>query len=303
MGSNFYIFASVSFPVLFLALFFNSLGIFLLKSFPGIEIAQKVIIINLSLSEILIAVAWIAYLVAKMNGMTIDDRVLQVIWALRAGVYCFWFANMYILSLDRLMSCIFALKHRAQTSKKRMQRLMISLWIIFSVKSILLLIFNTKLLYQIYNTFVWITLDILTIFIYGLTYISIFLYTLKREKQRRARVQSLENRDKMRRVNTHFMKVVGFIFISFLVFEVVPSITEFSFFANGTNIPESLEGTVFLSYQLALLVDPLIYIFMQSRIRTFLYSKIETILGRIRGDKTENPALNRRLNSFIESGM
>ena len=303
MGGIIYIFASISFPVLFLALLFNSLGIFLLKSFPGIEKAQKVIIINLSLSEILIAVGWIGQLVATIAGLTIDDRAFQVIWALRAGVYCLWFANMYILSLDRLMSCIFALKHRAQMSKKRMQKLMTILWITFSVKSILLLIFNTRVLYQIYNTFVWITLDIVAIFIYSLTYISIFLYTLKREKQRRARTHSKENHEKIHRVNTHFMKVVGFIFISFLVFEVVPSITEFSFFANGTNIPRSLEVIIFLSYQLALLADPLIYIFMQSRIRMFLYSKIETILGRNRRDETENPAPNKRLSSFIDSGI
>ena len=281
MGTDLYIFASLSFPVLFFALLFNICGIFLLKSLPGIEVTQKIIIMHLSLSESFLAVGWIAQLTTNLNGLNYDDRLLQFIWAIRAGVYCFWFSNMYILSLDRLVSCIFALKHRAKMNKRFLRRLMIVLWILCSVKSVLLLMFNTRHLYQIYNTFVWITLDIIAVVIYSFTYISIFLYTMKREKQKRARTHSLESRENIQLVNPHFLKVVSFIIVSFIVFEVIPSITEFFFFAKGQNIPQILEGIVFLSYHLALLIDPLIYIFVQSRVRRFLFIKIRMVFGQI----------------------
>ena len=300
MGNNLYLFASLSFPVLFFALLFNSLGIFLLKSLPGIEIAQKVIITNLSLSEIFIAIGWIAHLIANLNGLTLNDRILQVIWGVRAAVYCFWFCTMYLLSLDRLVSCIFALKHRAQVNKSCMRRLMFILWILCSVNGLCLLISNTKLLYQIYNTFVWVALDVIAVLIYSFTYVWIYVFTLKRERQRRARTQSQESREKIYKMNPHFMKVVSLIIISFLVFEVVPSITEFFFFASGTKIPEFLEGLVFLSYQMALLVDPLIYLVMQSRIRRFLYGKMRTCFSRIRRERAKVTTSDTEVVAGIE---
>ena len=274
MSNNFKIFAIFSFPVLLFAIVFNACGIFLLKSLPGSDVTQTIIIINLSISEILIAVGWIGELVADIVGLTLEDRALLIVWAIRAGVYCFWFFVMYILSLDRFMSCVLALKHRAMVTKKRLRHLMTSLWTLCALSCLFLLVFDTSACHNIYNKFVWISLDAIAVLIYSLTYISIFAYNLKRERMKRVRTHSLESQENPSRINLHFFKIVGLIIISFIIFEVVPSVTEMSFFWNGSAVPEALEGFIALFYQLILLIDPLIYIFMQSKVRRLLFAKI-----------------------------
>ena len=291
MTHIFWIFTSISLSILLSSLVFNACGIFLLKSLRGNKLAQTVIIINLSVSEILIAIGWIAELIVSSIGLTFDDKPLLVIWAIRAGFYCFWFAVMYILSIDRFMGCIIPLQHRVTMTNRNIRRLMTGTWVACISSSIFLVILDTKSLFKIYNTYVWMSLDCIAVFIYTITYASIFIHTLKSKRMHRGNRKTSDNRQNANNNNLHFFKVVGVIMLSFVIFEFGPSMTEMSFYFTDNKIPEILDRSLRLCYQLNLLLDPLIYIFLQSRVRKLLFAKFRNIFHRNRGAK-RRPAVS-----------
>ena len=292
MHNTYWMFTGISYVILLSSLIFNAFGIYLLKLLRGSPLAQTVIIINLSISEMLIALGWLGELIATSIGMTFNDKALLVIWAIRAGMYCFWFADMYILSLDRFLGCIIPLKHRVMMTKCNVRRGIIGLWVVCISNSLLLILLDTKVYFQIYNVYVWISMDCIAVVIYALTYISIFCNATKSSRvQSRIRSSSQYQEDSSK-TNTHFFKVVALIILSFIIFEFCPSVTEmlFFYFTDG-NVPYMLDRIIKLFYHLNLLVDPLIYIFLPARIRTMLFMTLRRLCNNICG-KCRKGAVN-----------
>ena len=292
MHGTYWIFTGISFLILLSSLIFNACGIVLLKLLRGNALAQTVIIINLSISEIFIAIGWLAELVATSISFTFNDRVLLVIWAIRAGFYCFWFVDMYILSLDRFMGCIIPLRHRVIMNKSNVRRLIICLWFACISNSLLLLILDTKVYFRIYNKYVWISLDCIAVIIYALTYISIYCNTSNSARLKSRLKASSEYQEDSNKANMHFFKVVGLIILSFVIFEFCPSVTEMSFYFTDTDVPEVLDRSIRVFYQLNLLLDPLIYIFLPVRVRSLLFNKLRQSWNEIRR-KFRKPAVIR----------
>lgn len=288
MPGIFWIFTSVSLLILFSSLIFNICGIVLLNSLREGSTAQNVIMINLSLSEILLAIGWISEHIATCNGLTFDEKALLVIWALRAGVYLFWFLDMYLLSIDRFLGCIMALKHRLIMTRRNILRLLYIIWFICLSSSIALLILDTKFFLNFYNKYVWVSLDCIAVFIYTVTYMSIFVFTVKSERKRRRTRMVIVRNESGNKIGLHFFRVVGLILLSFVIFEFVPSITEMSYYLSASEIPEVLNGIIRLCYQLNLLLDPLIYIFLQERVRNLLYAKLQRVYTCFRRHRRRN---------------
>ena len=293
MQNTSWIFTGVSFFILVSSLIFNACGLYLLRRLRGNSLAQTVIIISLSISEILIAIGWLAELVATSLGLTFNDRILLVIWAIRAGFYCFWFADMYMLSLDRFLGCIMPLRHRVIMTKRNVRRLIICIWFACITNGLLLLMLNTKLYFKFYNTYVWISLDCIAVGIYTITYISIFANTSKSAKVNGRSRASSDRQDNSSKNRVHLFKVVGLIILSFVIFEFCPSVTEMSFYYTGTKIPYILDRLIRLFYQLNLLIDPLIYIFLPARVRSILFSKLRQIWSGLQSKFRRNIIHNR----------
>lgn len=264
------IFDISSYLIVIASLIFNSLGIYLLFLIRSNDFNQTIIIINLSISEILIAIGWIAEHTASRLGMTFNDRGMLIIWGLRAGVYCFWFFDMYILAIDRLIGCNFPLKHLRLVNKRNIEILMTLVWVICLANSLFLLLVDTKLYHFIYNKFVWLIFDCIAVVIYTVTYTSIFISSYRAKRKRRSTANSIGNTRK----NRQFLKIVSLIILTFLIFEVLPTTISMTYYYTNKTIPWILESIMNLSYQLALLTDPLIYIFLQSRVRMLLSKKV-----------------------------
>ena len=267
----------ISFLVLSLALMFNSCGIMLLRKLTGSEIVQSIIIINLSLAEILIALGWVAELMATHFGLSYGDRAMLVIWALRAGVYCFWFFDMYILAIDRFLGCNFPLKHLIFANSRNVKLLITIVWFICLLNSIILIFLDTRKCHEVYNKWVWILLDGVVVVIYAVTYASIFFSTLKSQTPTRPRAESINSQQSANKSKSQFIKVVGLIVLTFLIFEVCPTTIDVILTHKNKSVPSLLANFYKSFYQLALLFDPLIYIFLQSRVRRLLARKIRGI--------------------------
>ena len=104
------------------------------------------------------------------------------------------------------------------------------------------------------KSYLWPTLDVLFLLMFVVTYASIFVVLARR----RFGLQLAHNSNQ-----TQFIVTVTAILVSFLCLEAVPTLV-FAFHELPT---KSFDQVLLLVYKLNLLCDPLIYIFLQRRVR------------------------------------
>ena len=195
----------------------------------------------------------------------------HIIWGARAGFYTVWYLLLYFLTTDRFMACNFALKHRSMATRNNIKITVVTLWMI-GLANGLILCFDFQMFFDVYEKYVWLILDGVLLLIIIVTYSTIFV-----RKLRRTRVQTFIDirvlKFKSRRLvgQQQFVKVIGLIVLTFILFEVVPT-TVFLFIFKLTKKRSGLVfALIVLSYHTVLLTDPLIYIFLQDRVRkTFM---------------------------------
>ncbi len=268
------VFTIISCTLAGLSAIFNCLGIYLLQQITTSNINQIMILINLGASEIIIAIGWLAEETCSSYGYTYDDRNLQVIWALRAGAYCFWFIDMCFMAIDRCIGCSFPLKHRGLMSKRRINRLLRLIWLLCGMNSVFLLVVDTRAYYGAYNAIVWFVFDCISVGVFIVAYASIFYHILKRKRALKLGKNAFDAQQIAANRNQQFLKIVGLITVTYLIFEVCPTTVTMIYFHSGNSIPDPLASILDLSYVMAIFIDPLIYIFLQGRVRRLLWDKL-----------------------------
>ncbi len=283
-----------------LSLIFNSLGIYLLYEIKTCYANQILILINLSISEIIISVGWLAEETIAFIGFTYADRATQIVWALRAGAYCFWFIDMCLMAIDRWFGCNFPLKHRAFASTRKASRILQVTWLLCLANSIFLLIVDTEHYHQIYNRIVWFVFDCVSVVIFAIAYSSISYYLFfKRRKVFRSRRVANRNFVPVHR-NQHFLRVASLIIFTYLIFEVCPTTIIMVYFQNQQDIEEPLASILDMCYVIAIFIDPLIYIFLQGRIRRLLVRKIQCRGSRESSAFSPRVAVILPLKDFVQ---
>eukprot|EP00794_Sanderia_malayensis_P019262 gene19262-21190_t len=262
---------------------FNCLGIYLLLQIRTNNSNQTSILTNLSLAEIIIAIGWLAEHTCMSYGYVYSDRPVQVVWALRAGAYCFWFTDMWIMAVDRCIGCSYPLKHRVLMNRVDINLLLKIIWLLCALNTVFLLFVNTHTYYLVYNRIVWLIFDCISVAVFIVAYGLIFFHIIKRRKRVLNLCRTVLHIQHMAaQRNQQFLKIVGLITVTFMIFEVCPTIVTMIYFHSGIGIPDPLASILDLSYVLALFVDPLIYIFLQARVRKLLMHKFNCCLLRNR---------------------
>ena len=261
----------LSLLILASSMFFNSVGIYLLNKTKNFGPGQIIIIINLSASELFIAVGYIIQdaFTLKGNDYTIyfNKTFAHIVWGMRSGFYTVWYLVMFTLTIDRFLACNFPLKHRKVATRPKIRTTMMIVWAVGLTNGVILST-NFHLFYNAYTKFVWLALDAVLLLIITVTYLTIFI---RRFQGRRSSVFKNMNNTALqsRRLTMHqqFVKVVGLIVVTFVLFEVAPTTAFLILFKMTSNGSEVALSIILLCYNLVILSDPLIYIFLQDRIR------------------------------------
>ena len=261
----------LSLLILGLSMFFNSVGIYLLKTTKNFGPSQIIIILNLSATELVIAVGFIIQdaFTLKGNDYTIyfNRTVGHIVWGIRSGIYTVWYFVMFFLTIDRFLSCNFPIKHRKFATRHKIKLVLIIVWILGLINAAILCA-NFHLFYNIYTKFVWLTLDAALLLIIIVTYSTIFIRRIKCKRNSGSR-HSEHGGVRTRRSLSHqqIIKVTGLIVVTFVLFEVAPTTAYLLLFKVTSNGSELVLSIILLSYYLVILTDPMIYIFLQDRIR------------------------------------
>ena len=272
----------LSLLILALSMFFNIVGIYLLKTTKNFGPSQIIIILNLSATELFIAVGFIIQdaFTLKGNDYTIyfNQTFAHIVWGIRSGTYTVWYMVMLFLTIDRFLSCNFPIQHRKFASRHNIKLVLIIVWILGLINAVILCV-DFHLFYNVYTKFVWLTLDAVLLLIIIITYSTIFIRRIKwRGNSGLRNSQQVGGRTRKSLSQQQILKVTGLIVVTFLFFEVAPTIAYLLLFKVTSNGSELVLSIILLSYYLVILTDPMIYIFLQDRIRNRFIQEARKLL-------------------------
>ena len=252
--------------VIGISLFFNIFGIYLLKTINRSKSTQIEIIVSLSAADIYHSIGYISKLVVDTNFPK-QSKANSIIWTTRAGVYHIWYAMHYLLTIDRFFGCNFPLQYRARISLKKVRKILVISWAISILLGILYCLFDIKKIKSFYDEYFWLANDVIFLALFVLTYSTIFYRKIKRNKMFGQRETISENRQ--------FLIVTTAILLAFLMLEIIPSQVILNL-----DMPIELKYEITaLLWNLNVLADPLIYIFLQPRFRIATMKKARRIFG------------------------
>lgn len=262
---------TLSFIISTASILFNAIGIYLLKKTRHFCPGQTVIILNLSATELFIAVGYVIQDAFTLKGNNYKEyfnaTFAHLVWSSRSGAYTVWYLVMLLLTTDRFLACNFPVKHRNFATRQNIKITLTVFWLAGIANGIILCV-DFHLFHNAYTKFVWLALDSFVLAIILIAYSSIFVHRISRKRispcQNAIRFMTIPRISTM---HQQFVKAVGLIVFTFLLFEIAPTVAYLVLFKLTSNGSEFALSIIFLSYEFVILSDPLIYIFMQDRIR------------------------------------
>ncbi|XP_057291067.1 uncharacterized protein LOC130613745 isoform X2 [Hydractinia symbiolongicarpus] len=247
-GYVFSILDVVSSIILTLSVIFNLLGVYLLKQHKSQRnIIQNSILVSMSLSEVLIALVDIVYMIAKFAGLDEEtSNIFVYCEEVVAGLFFTYYTVLFMLTFDRLLAFVLLLKYHSIVTIKRTRCCIVVAWVVGVI---------------IAFPFFFLSPDT-------------FFETWKR----RTVASGVAGREKMFVVTT-------IIIATFVLLVVIPDILyayRFVIHKIGSDTEETIIG---LCWELNYLCDPCIYIFLQKNIRTILLQKASKLYRKKEIDK------------------
>ncbi len=243
------IFSSISTFICLVVVSLNALGIYLLCATNPLN-NSTIILINLASSAIANSVVQVTcnFLIRYFSD---DDVILgtRKISSAKASLYYF---AMYLLTVDRLIATINPFKYRIFVTKKRLTRLILVIWTLVLILGISFFL-STKW-FKFFEKYMWIVYDMFFSILCSTTYGLIFF---------KLRFRRWFNNDKK------FFKITSFINLSFFILILIPDILYVLYAFENVVIFEVIS----IFWLTGMMVDPIIYIFMQPDLRSLLKSK------------------------------
>ena len=247
-----------------LVVLLNSSGIYFLRlTNKDGSCNQMMILVSLSSCNVFLAIFWMADL------LFIHFKAEHTIyfyrwWPFLGGQYLVWYAMIIILTVDRFVGCNFPIQHKVFVRRTFILRTIVSCWL----SSITLAVIGSCIAYhhlrEAMNIYFWPYLDMLCLVLFAVTYGSIFCVLARR----RFSLEATRSSDR-----SQFIITVTVLLISFLFLEAIPSIV----YAFTNNHSDNFRNIILTAFRVNLLCDPLIYVFLQSKVRLIARTKLRSL--------------------------
>ena len=258
----------LSIVVVVSAILFNAVGIYILKAARIGKSNQIRIIISLSVADILNCVGFLAQLSVDMSGhQALHSTPGLVIWMIRAVIYHPWYATFFLLTIDRFLACNFPFKYRSTFGRNTMRNIIVVMWTVTLIPGPIYCFFNMEKIRVFYDVYVWVALDAIFVLLFVVTYGS--LYYLK--KRSNLQIRHRDTGDD----NHRFFLVTTVILVGFIFFAIIPDFTMSLLISYAERTSIIAQPGFELWWNVNMLIDPFIYVFLQQKVR-------DTALGKIR---------------------
>ena len=255
--------------ILALVVIFNVSGIYLLKlTNSSGSCNQRMILMSLSSCNIVISFLWVGDMIS-IHFKATETKFYYRWWPFLAGTYIVWYAMILLLTIDRFIGCNFPIKHMMFVRKSVISGAIFVCWLIGLVLAVVGCLFGSSTLRPGARQYLWPSLDILFMLLFVATYGSIFRVLARR----RFRISTSNQTSDQ----SQFIVTVTALLFCFLALEAIPSII-FVFLKSPSTTYVKLQSTI---YKINLLCDPLIYVFLQQKVRAIAKQKFRTICSLI----------------------
>ncbi len=240
---------SVCSLIFLVAVSLSTLGIYLLQATKPLN-NSKIILINLASSEI--ANSAVEIIISHIMPFTSNKAKLLAMRKLNATSWIIYYFAMYLLTADRLVATLNPFKYRIFVTQKRLTRFILATWTLAVI--IGTSFFLSTRWFEVFDKHLWIAYDVFFVILCSITYGLIFF---------KIRSRRWFNNDKK------FFKITSLIILSFIIFILIPDIM-FLLYSYRNKIVLEIVSTMWL---IGMMVDPVIYIFLQPDLRSLLKSK------------------------------
>ena len=250
------------------AILFNAFGIYMLKASKIKKSNQIRIIISLSIADILNCIGFIAQLSVDLSGHdALDSKTGLVVWMIRAVIYHPWYTTFYLLTFDRFLACNFPFKYRSIFGRNTMRNVLIVIWTVTLIPGPIYCFFDMEKIRVFYDVYVWVAFDSVFMILFVVTYVSIYY----RKKRSKLQFRHRDTNDD----NHRFFLVTTVILVGFIFFAIIPDFTMSLLLSYAEKTSTIAQPGFELWWNINMLIDPLIYVFLQKKVR-------DTTLGKIR---------------------
>ncbi len=251
MPTIYVIFSSVSSFICLVSIILNALGVYLLFATRPLN-NSKLLLVDLAASEIVNSVIQIVY--GSLRSFSDKESVL-ILRKVSTTSWIVLYLAIFLLTIDRLIAIRYPLKYRACVTKKRLTRTMWAMWIFGLVLGGSFFVSNAWFVFFYYKAHLWVVFEVTLMIVCSTTYALIFV------KIRSRRWVDNSNR---------FFKIASLIILSFIFFVLFPDVVYVFYPENARLVFESLCIVWFTR----MMLDPVIYIFLQAELRSLLKSKL-----------------------------
>ncbi len=252
----------------FVSVLLNCLGLYLLTAFKPMS-NSKFLLANLAGTDIVVSVVQITYnFIYAFSGkdvFLIFERVLGTIWLS-------YYFSVFFLTIDRLIAVRFPWKYRAVVTKKRLKFSILVAWLLLVILGTSLFLSNEW--FEYFLKYTWLVLDVTFLTTCAITYGIIFTKILQRRRFGNNNDEETSNERRQRLVinrEKKFVKIVALIMISFLMLILIPDLIMHQWDS------EKLQAFSNIAWPMALIMDPVVYIFLQDDLRSLLKRRVFNI--------------------------
>ena len=273
--SDFIPISAVAFALVALALFLNLLGIYLLSQVKSYRTHQKIILMSLSASEILMSISATAYYVMVLGN---KETLWSFGWFFHifgTGTYLTYSLIMITITLDRLAMSIFSLRYQAIVTSRRVIIVLISCWII-GPSCITILYFVDRIKKQITH----VIIDLTFIAISTATYSYILHNLIKRKRtfqvnqSKKSCHRSTDRKLSQQNSSSKFYFTSGLIIFSYITLVAVPNLIKEFKQLKEIKLLCREHAVLYLISLINFIVDPCIYIYLQKPVQNVLKRKL-----------------------------
>ena len=262
----------ISFVVLIFTFGFHTFGIYLLCKLRENRTNQQMIILNLSMDELLCSISDIIIVILFWSGMTYKREIMRTFNIISNIFYILQRLFIFLITLDRFLGAKLGLKYSVKFSKRKAIAILICLWLTglsFLVPLFLLPAGHRNDVFRI----VYPTLDGLVVICALVTYIYIAKRLYSKGISEARRTSDQENKQ-VPAPTKKLLKMASLIIASFIIFVVIPDMIYLVVVVLLKKQVAVLVNILTILWQLNLLADAIIYIFLQRRVREQFFRTI-----------------------------
>ena len=250
---------------------------------------QRLYLVNLSIAEIVRGV--LKFLYPMILIWTGDSRngAAFYLWMIQtSGGFLWYILVMVQLTVDRFLEVYLNLRYQIYCTEERTK---IGLIVSAALSTIIAIIMCCRLdvddfdvTHYILSLYFWPATEITFLLVASFTYTYLFIKIranrqkvkrlLQQFPRERTPTQAELNRGRnLQKIKKHFY-LPSFLILSFILFWIVPDMTEFFLMLCNKPVPSMTSLYVNISYSLAMTIDALIYVFASAPVRNHLVKQL-----------------------------